>query len=446
MAASASEDAVVREPSARGPRAGKAEFKRWLFAPPRPHGAIIKDRTVSNLELFYDLVYVAVIGAASSALAKDISARGVIDFAIVFSMVWIAWLNGSVYVELHGREDGRTRLFVFLQMGILALLAVFTSQAPTTTGSQFAIIYAVFLAVMTWQWRSVRELDRTDRPEFLAVTGYYVGAMVISTVVVALSAVLPDDFRLVVWALYSIAWVLGLTAAARAPRGEAGDGVVPTESLVERFGAFTIIVLGEVILGVVAGLSAAEPDALTILTGLLALVIGFGLWWLYFDLVGRRMPRNDRSTLVAWMLSHLPITLAITSAGAAIVSLIEHAHDPVTPVATAWLMSASVALGVLALVLTARSLEDAVRLDAVYQPLALALAFGAAAALLAGALAPAPWLLALLQVAILSGVWLFAVAWLIRAGAWAGAVSTRASLEKRSLGIPDREDRWAEPR
>jgi low temperature requirement protein LtrA len=144
MAASASEDAVVREPSARGPRAGTAEFKRWLFAPPRPHGAIIKDRTVSNLELFYDLVYVAVIGAASSALAKDISARGVVDFAIVFSMVWIAWLNGSVYVELHGREDGRTRLQVFLQMGILALLAVFTTKASTAIGTEFSIVYAVF--------------------------------------------------------------------------------------------------------------------------------------------------------------------------------------------------------------------------------------------------------------------------------------------------------------
>ena len=41
-------------------------------------------------------------------------------------MLWFAWFNGSLYVELHGREDGRTRLLVFLQMGLLALLAVFT--------------------------------------------------------------------------------------------------------------------------------------------------------------------------------------------------------------------------------------------------------------------------------------------------------------------------------
>jgi low temperature requirement protein LtrA len=398
--------------------AGKSEFKSWLFAPPRPHGAVVKDRAVSDLELFYDLVYVAVIGAASAHLATDISVRGVAEFAVIFGMVWFAWFNGSMYVELHGREDGRTRLQVFLQMGILALLAVFTSQAATSTGTQFAIVYAVFLAVLTWQWWSVRELDRTDRPEYLRITAFYVGAMVVSTLSVAVSAVLPPELRLVVWALYSIAWVLGIHVAGRAQGGGISEAIVPTDSLVERFGAFTIIVLGEVILGVVAGLRVAEPDAMTILTGILSLVIGFGLWWIYFDLVGRRMPRASRGTMAAWMLSHLPITGSIVAAGAAIVSLVEHAHDPVTPAPTAWLLSGSVALGLVALILTARSLEDAVRLASVYRPLTAALVLGAVVAVFAGWLTPAPWLLALLLVVVLSALWLFAVAWLIRAGSW----------------------------
>jgi low temperature requirement protein LtrA len=399
----------------------KSEFKRWLSSPPRPHGAVIKDRTVSNLELFYDLVYVAVIGAASGRLASDISVRGFLEFAIVFGMVWIAWINGSLYVELHGREDGRTRLFTFLQMGILALLAVFTTGAADSTGSQFAIVYAAFLAVMTWLWWSVRQLDRTARPEFLPITAAYVGGMVISTLVILASAPLPADARLVVWAAYDILWIVAISYAGSRPRTGITEGIAPTESLVERFGAFTIIVLGEVILGVVSGLAAAQPDAMTILVGSLALVIGFGLWWLYFDLVGRRLPRNSRGTLAAWMLSHLPLTLAITASGAAVISLVEHAHDPTTPDATAWLLSGSVALGLLALILIERQLEDAVRLASVYRRLTVALAVGAVAALVAGWLTPAPWLLALLLVAILSALWFFAVAWLIRVGAWGDA-------------------------
>ncbi|MFL6221040.1 MAG: hypothetical protein ACJ742_21290 [Actinomycetes bacterium] len=40
-------------------------FKRWFGRPPRPHGEIIADRQVSVLELFCDLVYVAVLGQAA---------------------------------------------------------------------------------------------------------------------------------------------------------------------------------------------------------------------------------------------------------------------------------------------------------------------------------------------------------------------------------------------
>ena len=43
--------------------------------------------------------------------------RGSAEFAIVFSLIWIAWVNGSLYIEIHGRDDGRTRIIVFAQMG-----------------------------------------------------------------------------------------------------------------------------------------------------------------------------------------------------------------------------------------------------------------------------------------------------------------------------------------
>ena len=408
-------------PSSRVASTPKGQFKRWLFAPPRPHGAILKDRTVSNLELFYDLAYVAVIAQASHHLAGHVSLVGFVEFAVIFGMLWFAWFNGSLYIELHGREDGRTRLSVFVQMGILALLAVFTGEAAGATGQAFAVVYAVFLAVMGWHWYSVRELDRIERPEFLRITAVYVGGMVISTLVVGASAVLPGAWRVPIWALFLAGWIGFILTGSRGSPQQA-EGIVPTDSLVERFGLFTIIVLGELILGVVAGLSEAGPDALTIATGSLAMVIGFGYWWIYFDIVGRRLPRSG-GTIWTWMLSHLPIQLAIVASGAAIVSLIEQAHDPTTPPATALLLGGSVTIGLLALILTERSLEDALRLEVVYRPLGVALAVGALAALGAGLVAPTPWLLAVLLIAILTALWFFVVARMIRAGVWGEATS-----------------------
>src|SRR4029077_313836 len=116
-----------------------ARFRRWFWRPPRSHGDTILGRRVSSLELFYDLVYVAVIAQAAHQLAEHLSGRGLVEFAVVFALIWIAWLNGSLYLELHGREDGRTRTFVYVQMGILALLAVFTGDAAADSGPAFAV-------------------------------------------------------------------------------------------------------------------------------------------------------------------------------------------------------------------------------------------------------------------------------------------------------------------
>jgi low temperature requirement protein LtrA len=139
-------------------------LRRWFLRPPRPHGDVIEDRTVSFLELFYDLVYVVLVGQIAHTLAEDVSWSGLLDFAVVFGLIWIGWFNGAQFHELHGREDGRNRSFIFLQMGILTVLAVFTGNAASTDGEQFALIYAALLAVLVWQWASVYRTDAATWP------------------------------------------------------------------------------------------------------------------------------------------------------------------------------------------------------------------------------------------------------------------------------------------
>jgi low temperature requirement protein LtrA len=395
-----------------------ARFRRWFWRPPRAHGETIPDRTVSFLELFYDLVFVAAIAQAAHHLAEHVSPSGLVGFTLVFTLIWIAWINGTTYLELHGREDGRTRSVVFLLMGLIAVLAVFTADAAGAGGQSFALVYGVFLVVMTWLWSSVLRQDFRDRPEFVPVTGRFVIGTAVSAGVILLSALLQPEARLVVWGGFAAVWVLTLVLLTGRTLVRLHLDFPPTDSLVERFGLFTIIVLGEVVFGVVDGMSVAEQDVKTISTGIFALLLGFGFWWMYFDLIGRRLPRNDGRYLAIWLVSHLPITLSIAVAGAAMVSLIEHAHDPSTPQGTAWLLSGAVALGLVAQAVTERTLVDADRLAVVYRPLTRALVAGAAAAIVVGWTRPAPWLLALLLVAILSALWFFAVSRFLRADAW----------------------------
>jgi low temperature requirement protein LtrA len=391
------------------------QFREWFWRPPRAHGEVERDRSVSYLELLYDLVYVAVISQAGQRLSEDVSVGRVVEFVVVFVLIWIAWVNGTLYLELHGREDGRTRLFVFVQMGILALLAVFTGiAAEDVGGARFALVYVAFLAVQTWMWNSVRRLDEAP---VARVTLMYEVMLLASAAVILASAFLAPGLRVVLWAAFGLAWIGAMLYLGFRSRSFS-IGVTPTHSMVERFGLFVIIVLGEVIVGVVEGLSHAEQDLLTLATGSVALIVGLGLWWIYFDLVGRRAPRTEGRAISTWILSHLPITLAIAAAGAAMVSLIEHAHDPIAPEITAWLLAGSVAVVLVGQIIHAWSLSDARRLADAYRMLAIAMGLAAVAALVVGAVRPAPWLLATLLGLILTVLWFYAVATFIRAKAW----------------------------
>jgi low temperature requirement protein LtrA len=388
-----------------------AGLRRWFLRPPRPHGEVIEDRTVSFLELFYDLVYVVLIGQIAHTLAEDVTWSGVIDFAVVFGLIWLGWFNGAQFHELHGREDGRNRSFIFLQMGILAVLAVFTGQAASTDGEQFALTYAVLLAVLLWQWASVY---RTDAPEYRPGALRYLAGLVVAIAALLASSGMEDTARVGVWA----AVVLGSIAVVVVYMLRTSDdslGIRATGSMAERYGLFIIIVLGEVVFGVVDGLQGVEDlDFRTVATGVLGLSIAFGFWWTYFDFVGRRLPRQHGGSLLLWLYSQLPIALAVAAAGAGMVTLIEHASDARAPEPLSWLLAGSVSALLIALVATIVSLADYRRLAAVYRPLVLALLLGAAAALAIGWARPAPWLLAILLDLILIAIWSFAFARTVR--------------------------------
>jgi low temperature requirement protein LtrA len=389
-----------------------AEFRRRFWLPPRAHGQVIEDRTVSFLELFYDLVYVVVVGRAAHHLAGNVTWRGVGEFAVLFGLTWIAWLNGTLYYELHGREEGRTRFFVFVQMLLLAMLAVFIDGAGGSDGTSFGVVYMLFLAVLSWLWYTVR---LQDEEQYMAATARYLAGMVVSIVIVGLSLLLPDGPRMIVWAGVIVLWIAGSFLLARLIGLRSGVRV--TDSLVERYGLFVIIVLGEVVVGVVGGVADSARDVESIATGLLALMIGFAYWWTYFDFVGRRLPRDEPVVRNGWLVAHLPLTMSIAAAGAAMVSLIEQAGDGATPRGTAWLLSGSVALALTGMVLQVRTLLDYEKLPELLRPVSGAMLVTALIALFLGLLAPMPWLLAALLFATLTALWVYAVARWMKVGA-----------------------------
>ncbi len=388
----------------RGPAA--AAFGRWFTQAPRPHGALDEERTVGFLELFYDLVFVVLVAQLGGALAASITWHGVRDYAITFGLVWLGWINGSLYHELHGREDGRSRIYIFGQMFVLVALAAWAPDAAGAGGQAFALAYALLLAVLTVQWWGVR---RIDPDEYRAITGRYLAAMLASIAAIVVSAFVGSDARLGIWAAVAGLWVAGALARFGLTPTEDVAGIRVTRSFAERCSAFVIIVLGEVVAGVVAGMHDGGRTSSTITAGLVALLVAFGCWWNYFDLVGLRLPRRSHGHAAAWMALHLPVTASIAMCGVGVVALIEHAGAARTPPATAWLLggaTAVVLVSIVALTFTIEYGHEAALVGRVSAVLLL----GAALAVVVAALHPAPWLLAGLLAVDLTLVWTVAFA------------------------------------
>ena len=144
--------------------------------------------------------------------------------------------------------------------------------------------------------------------------------------------------------------------------------------------------------------------------GLVAVVVGFGAWWTYFDFAGHRLPRPEPVPTVQWIFGHLPLTAAVAVMGAAMVSLVDHAHEGRTPAATAWVLSAGAAVVLATTMLVAASLQAWEDKRGLYRPLARTSGVAALACLGVGAARPTPLVLGLALVLLLSIPWGFAVA------------------------------------
>ena len=334
----------------------RIRFRRW-WQPPRPASNRPEERRITFLELFYDLVYVVILAELSHALAGNISLAGISSFIFLFIIVWWAWFNGAMYHDLHGNNDIRTRVFTFSQMLTVAAMAVFAHNAIGEGSVGFALAYAAFHLILTWLWWRTGVYDPNHRP----LSQPYSRTFLITSALFIVSIFVPAPWRFVLWvlsllidlSLLSLLWI-NINAAIRE---EIDRIVLISPSAVERFGLFTIIVLGEVVVGVVSGV--AEHPHLSWLAGgsaVLGMMIAIGLWWIYFDFVSGRPPIPRTSKRLWWIYLHLSVAMGITVVGASILNVVEHSGEPL-PGEVRWLLVGAIATVLISIALIMKSLD-----------------------------------------------------------------------------------------
>ncbi|GAB3575260.1 low temperature requirement protein A [Leifsonia lichenia] len=231
---------------------------------------------VDWMELFFDLIFVALVAQLAHGLSHEPSFGTLLLFLALFASVWWSWVNLTFTVnvtpELTRRALGVTMLSAMFAVGAIAVAA---PEATADRAWLFAAGNAALRLVLLALWiRRSWSNGTGSRIRLVAYNG-------VTAALWLISIALPHPFDFALWALAIATEVVLLVASASRWAGGTLDRI-NVEHLSERFGLLVIIVLGESVLSTVDALdgSFTLPSGIT---AALALLVASLLAWSFFQ-------------------------------------------------------------------------------------------------------------------------------------------------------------------
>lgn len=270
------------------------------------------ERSATWLELFYDLVFVVAVARVGGRLLDDPSGEGVLVFAGLLIVIWWTWAGFTFYADRFDTDDLGQRLLAMIQIVTVALMAAAVSSGESQSTRAFAVSYiAARLVLITMYLRARYHVSETHA----LITGYVRG-MSVAVSLWVISVFIPEPWRFIFW---GVGMVIDLVTPYIMRKEQAGVPLDVTH-LPERFGLFTILVLGEPVASVVAGLSHSHWTPAVTYSAIMSVFITGSLWWLYFHnhegTVVRRLPEQEATWKpTAWIYSHLPLAMGVVATG-----------------------------------------------------------------------------------------------------------------------------------
>ena len=327
--------------------------RRWLRPPQlRTLDTDQDERHATWLELFFDLVFVISIAEVVHTLEDYRTLADFAGTAGMFVAVWWAWVGYTVYADRFDTDDLLHRVLVLAGMLAVVAMALSVHDALHGGSARFALAFVAVRGVVLLLNARARRHAAEARP----LLNLYLTAFSIGASLWLVSVLVPEPARYLLWGValvieLSAPWV-GRHQIARAP--------IHASHLVERFGLFTLIVLGESVISVAQGVAKGTAQGDWTAAMATAAVAGFlvvaSLWWLYFDRLDDGTIRSVLRGLI-WNYAHLPLLAGLVSVALGIEYAVREAATGQLERTTALALGAGTALCLLATVVTGRALR-----------------------------------------------------------------------------------------
>ena len=239
-------------------------------------------QTVTNIEVFFDLVYAFAVTQLSHYLLDHATVEGALQTALLLAMVWVVWASTTYLANWLDPNRIPFRLLLVMLMlvslGMSAGLPEAFARGGLAVGGAYAVMQIGRSLFAVFAFRG-QALERN----FQRVSVW----IVVSGALAVVGGLQQGHARELIWLL-----VVGLDLFAAAigfyvpglGRASTREWNVDGGHIAERSQAFVMIALGESI--VIIGASLA---GLSVLTGgeMIAYFLAFAgtvsLWWVYFD-------------------------------------------------------------------------------------------------------------------------------------------------------------------
>ena len=271
-------------------------------------------RAATPLELLFDLCFVVAVSQAATSLAHDRVeghvGHGQFCFAAAFFAIWWAWMNFTWFASAYDTDDVPYRLLTLLQIAGVLVLAAGVPDAFDGVFGLVVVGYVIMRIALVGQWLRAARGDPAHRRTALR---YALGVSVMQVLWV-LWLFVPAGAR-------NTLYVVLVVGELAVPYWAERAGFTPwhPSHIVERYGLFTIIVLGECILGATVAIQQAAVEGFSadlIAVGLGGLLLVLGLWWLYFRESFEGALRAEAMSAFPFGYAHYFVFAAIAALGA----------------------------------------------------------------------------------------------------------------------------------
>jgi low temperature requirement protein LtrA len=267
--------------------------------------------------LFFDLIFVVTIGDVTHILSH--THEGHLDpfqfwkFVLIFIPLWWIWASHTMYANRFDADDRQHRLATLFIMFLLIIISGLIGQRFLASFEAIVACYAGAKATIAMMY-FVSKRRHKESVELTTAVGW---AILAGATISLASILFPAPQR---YAVFYLGIAFDLVAFIFFLQRRLQVIPVHTEHLIERVGLLTIIILGESISSLSAGLANISWTVEKLLTAATGFVMISSIWWVYFDSF-HLLSEQKLTTGHSILYSHLFVFIGLSI----LASLIRHA-------------------------------------------------------------------------------------------------------------------------